>query len=235
MNITRCLAAAVALSLGCSEGSPTLQEQVQVTAAEFISCDGEMLAVHEAGSDRPTAVGCGQKLAFECAAGPRCCPFVFPGVEPEASTELEPDAGVAAPGEPTGSLSKEGIRQVVRASIAGVRGCYERALSRLPELLGVAEYKFIIAPQGCVGVASLYRSSLDDAALEDCIRDHLLGLQFDPPAGGGVVEVRYPFVLTSSPASAACRGGEDVSLPDGQTGTPKYAPGCPLPEDVPPL
>jgi hypothetical protein len=97
------------------------------------------------------------------------------------------------------SLSKQGIRDVIRGRIGEVRACYEAALDVWPHLAGRAAPQFIIASDGSVAVIHTSESSVDNPALECCINTAVRGWRFGQPTGGGFVVVTYPFVLNTIP------------------------------------
>ncbi|HEV8325579.1 MAG TPA: AgmX/PglI C-terminal domain-containing protein [Myxococcota bacterium] len=96
-------------------------------------------------------------------------------------------------------VDKEIIRRVIRAHLAELRYCYERALARVPDLAGKVTSLFVIAPNGRVASAHIESSTLDSPDVDACVADRLLRLTFpataDSIADGGVLEVRYPFVF----------------------------------------
>jgi hypothetical protein len=94
-----------------------------------------------------------------------------------------------------GSLDKEGIRQVIRRNIAEVRACYERPLTRQPDLTGRVTIQFVIAGNGTVSDSRLVSSTLSAEATEVCIAERACGWRFAPTNGGGPVIVTYPFNL----------------------------------------
>jgi hypothetical protein len=93
-----------------------------------------------------------------------------------------------------GSLDREAIRRVIQASNARVRGCYERGLTRNPELSGKVTLELVIATTGKVSSSRVSSSDLDDREVEDCLADVGQSLTFPRPKGGSV-RVAYPFIL----------------------------------------
>jgi hypothetical protein len=116
------------------------------------------------------------------------------GVDRGRADELSVRIGAtAAPG--SGSLSKAHIRQTIRTHLGEVRACYELGLGEDPSLEGRVAIKFIIAPDGSAYVAAVARSSLEHPRTQCCIAKSVRTWSFDPPAGGGIVVVTYPFIL----------------------------------------
>ena len=95
--------------------------------------------------------------------------------------------------EGLGCLDKELIRRVIRANLAGVRGCYERALTSAPNIEGKVSVKFTIGLEGNVPSSALAQSSVGNAQLESCVVERMRMLQF--PRSRGVAVVTYPFIF----------------------------------------
>jgi Ca-activated chloride channel homolog len=94
-----------------------------------------------------------------------------------------------------GSLSKEIIRRVIHRHINEIRFCYEKALSTHSDLEGRVVVRFIIASDGTVAKVTLKKSTLNNAAVEQCILTAVGRWRFPPPTDGGTVIVSYPFLL----------------------------------------
>lgn len=92
------------------------------------------------------------------------------------------------------SLSKEAIRRVVRAHRSDLRRCHEALLAREPDAEGRVVVEFRIPPGGRVRQARVTESDLD-AETRRCIVAALRRWRFPDLNTGGVVVVRYPFVL----------------------------------------
>ena len=95
-------------------------------------------------------------------------------------------------------LQRDEIRRVVRRNRAQYRYCYERALKGAPNLSGKVLMKFTIGPVGKVVAATVADSTIDSAAVTQCLRKKVMRWQFPAPRGGGVVIVRYPFLFKPS-------------------------------------
>ena len=94
-----------------------------------------------------------------------------------------------------GSLTKEEIEAVIRANLAQIKACYERNLQGNRQLSGRVQSAFIIGTDGRVTESSIAQSTLGNKGTENCIREAILRWKFPLPRGGGVVNVKYPFVL----------------------------------------
>lgn len=96
----------------------------------------------------------------------------------------------------SGGLPKEMIRRVIRRHLNEVRFCYEQALSGQPDLAGRVTISFLIAQSGAVSNATVLNSSLNNPRVGACIATAARRWAFPQPENGGVVAVRYPFVLS---------------------------------------
>jgi Ca-activated chloride channel family protein len=95
----------------------------------------------------------------------------------------------------TGSLDKNIIRRVIRRRQRGLRYCYEKGLTRNPNLGGKLEVTWTIDSKGRVTAVELGESMLKDAKVEGCIVRQIKRWRFPAPKGGGAVKVRYPFIF----------------------------------------
>lgn len=100
-------------------------------------------------------------------------------------------AGRAYAGE--GGITRDQIREVVRAHIGEVRDCYNQGLQRDPELAGRLVVGFEIAGSGAVEHAKISESTVADAEVGACIAAKVKSWQF--PASKAATSVEYPFVL----------------------------------------
>lgn len=95
----------------------------------------------------------------------------------------------------TGSLDKDIIRRIVRAHINEVRYCYNQGLVKDPTLSGKVSISFTVAGNGSIAASTVADDSLSDEAVGKCIAKAVKRWKFPKPTGGGVVLVKYPFVL----------------------------------------
>jgi hypothetical protein len=77
-----------------------------------------------------------------------------------------------------------------------IRYCYQRELTKNPNLGGKITIKFVIAKDGSVSKSDVKSSSMGNGAVEGCIADRFLKFQFPEPKGGGIVIVSYPFIFS---------------------------------------
>lgn len=115
---------------------------------------------------------------------------------PGSSSET-PAPPLALPEPPT--MDKDYIRASVRELTPLLIECYEHALLRVPNLLGTLVVEFTIEGEpgvgAVVGESSIdpVASTLTDREFGECIQETMFTIELEPPVGGGVVKVRYPF------------------------------------------
>jgi hypothetical protein len=102
------------------------------------------------------------------------------------------------PGRTTimGSLSREEIARVIRRHLNQIKHCYEKELTKKPNLRGKVTAKFIIAGTGRVQKSKTFQSTLHHAPSESCINRIIKRMIFPQPRGGGIVMVKYPFMFS---------------------------------------
>jgi TonB family protein len=93
-----------------------------------------------------------------------------------------------------GQLSKELIDKEVRRHRPQIGFCYNKELTRNPNLSGKVTLSWIISLDGSVKSAKVRSSSLGNSNAESCMVRALQNWRFPKPEGG-VVEVEYPFVF----------------------------------------
>ena len=106
---------------------------------------------------------------------------------------------VLSTGQPLilGGLDRSLIDAVIRKNLSQIRYCYQRALSRQPNIEGKVVVKFVIARDGSVSKSTIKSSSLGSQAVESCIVGRFRRFQFPKPSGG-IVIVSYPFSFSNS-------------------------------------
>jgi hypothetical protein len=100
-----------------------------------------------------------------------------------------------SPPEVIGALPKAVIRKVVNNNKKQIRYCYEIELQRDQTLAGKLTVKWLIGSTGLVAKVIVLDSTLNNSNVEKCITSRIEAWIFPQPAGGGIVEVNYPFVL----------------------------------------
>jgi len=92
-----------------------------------------------------------------------------------------------------GELDPNTIRRYIRRKLPAIRHCYERQLVTRQDLAGTVVTQFQISPMGVVQGASA--GGMGDKSVESCVADAVRAIQFPKPKGGGMVNVRYPFIF----------------------------------------
>jgi hypothetical protein len=101
--------------------------------------------------------------------------------------------------EAVGELPKEYIRERVRDDLIPLAlECYTSALEDDEKLAGKLVFQFRIVGEpdvgGIVDDAQIApESDIQHAELQECMRESLMSMSFDPPENGGAVDVTYPF------------------------------------------
>jgi len=94
-----------------------------------------------------------------------------------------------------GALDKSLIDAVIKRHMNQIRYCYQRELTKSPDLQGKVTVKFVIAKDGSVSKADIKSSSMGSPSVESCIAGRFKLFQFPEPKGGGIVIVSYPFIF----------------------------------------
>jgi len=94
----------------------------------------------------------------------------------------------------SGRLDKETVKKYIRKQLAGIKWCYQKAYQRNNKIEGKVTVSFIISATGKVIKSKVASSTLGDKPLESCIEKKVMRWRFPEPKGG-IVKVRYPFVL----------------------------------------
>ena len=102
---------------------------------------------------------------------------------------------------PPAKLDKEYSQARVREIVPLVKECYDLAMSEHPGIEGKVVVDFTIQGDDELGgVISDSRLKDPDAeqrypVLAECVRETMYAIRIDPPEGGGVVRVTYPFIF----------------------------------------
>lgn len=97
-----------------------------------------------------------------------------------------------------GQLSPELINREVRRHKAQIKFCYQKQLTRFPNLSGKVTLSWVIAMDGSVTKAKVKSSSLGNKDTESCMVRALQSWKFPKPEGGVVSVDAYPFIFGSS-------------------------------------
>lgn len=111
------------------------------------------------------------------------------------------DASIGIGGEETvvmGSLDPALIDAVIKRHLEQIKYCYDRELPKKPKLSGKLVVNFTIAADGLVTQAKMKSSTMNDGTVEGCVAERFRKLRFPQPKGGGIVNVNYPLLFSSS-------------------------------------
>jgi pSer/pThr/pTyr-binding forkhead associated (FHA) protein len=98
----------------------------------------------------------------------------------------------------TGSIDRDAIAEAIYAHKDEFRLCYEREINaEHPNLSGQIGTSFVIGSSGRVTQAGIESSSLHNPNAERCVISVLKRIEFPMPAGGGIVEVHFPFKFSA--------------------------------------
>jgi hypothetical protein len=97
-----------------------------------------------------------------------------------------------------GQLSPELINKEVRRHRSQIRFCYQKQLTRFPNLKGKVTLAWVIGMDGSVKKAKVKSSSLGNKDAESCMVRALSGWTFPKPQGGVVSVDAYPFIFGTS-------------------------------------
>ena len=99
-----------------------------------------------------------------------------------------------APAPVKGGLDKNVIDEKVKADMPKIVACYnENAPAAGPMPAGMVSTRFTIGADGKVTKVDILDSRLKNPSIEGCLTKELQSLVFPAPAGGGSVQVDYPF------------------------------------------
>jgi pSer/pThr/pTyr-binding forkhead associated (FHA) protein len=100
-----------------------------------------------------------------------------------------------------GGLSKEEIQRVISRVMSQIKYCYDKELTRDPNLEGKLAMFWTITGTGDVTGTSAAQNTFSGPAapaIEQCVQRIIARLKFPSPKGGGVVSVTYPFNFAGS-------------------------------------
>jgi len=97
-----------------------------------------------------------------------------------------------------GGLPREVINRIIQRHYNEIKYCYEKELAKDPGLYGKVTVLFVIDGNGRVGDALIQQTTMSSEPVESCIINHVKRWQFPKPAGGGTVQVTYPYVFKST-------------------------------------
>jgi hypothetical protein len=95
-----------------------------------------------------------------------------------------------------GGLDRALVDSVIKRKISQIKYCFDRELQKDPSLGGKLTIRFTIAKDGSVSQARTHSSTVGSPAVEACVTQRFYQMAFPEPKGGGIVEVRYPFIFS---------------------------------------
>lgn len=97
----------------------------------------------------------------------------------------------------SGSIDREAVRRVVRSALPSFKACYEREYKKDSKLEGKVYIVWEIHEKGVAMNARVdkAKSTINNSAVEECVRSRLLALRFPEPPAGSMAEVTYPFMF----------------------------------------
>ncbi|MEW6431932.1 MAG: TonB family protein [Myxococcota bacterium] len=110
------------------------------------------------------------------------------------------DSTRVIPGKTTviGGLDKDVIMKVIKRHQNEIKFCYEQELQKNPALGGKVAVAWTIDPSGGVSEANVSESSIGNANVESCIVQRIRRWKFPEPAGGGIVNVTFPWIFKAA-------------------------------------
>lgn len=110
------------------------------------------------------------------------------------------DSTRVIPGKTTviGGLDKDVIMKVIKRHQNEIKFCYEQELQKNPTLGGKVAVAWTIDPSGAVSEANVSESSIGNANVESCIVQRIRRWKFPEPAGGGIVNVTFPWIFKAA-------------------------------------
>jgi len=105
-------------------------------------------------------------------------------------------SSVRALAKVSGQLSREEVIKVINSKLGPIQGCYEKQLSRKPNLGGKITFEWTVQKSGRVSAAHQKTSTMSDAKVSQCILSVIRSMKFPKPRGGEVV-IAYPFMFRS--------------------------------------
>ena len=144
--------------------------------------------------------------APEPAEQPPLVATIWEHPAPDGAGEIPPEAA-DEPTQPAAAIREllpvdaEGIDAAVLPSLRDIRNCYQSWLALQPDLEGEIVVRFVVAERDGIGVVDRIEvvegTTTGNTLFEGCVMNVMSDLRFEPPEGGGTVEVDYPFLFRS--------------------------------------
>ncbi len=97
-----------------------------------------------------------------------------------------------------GKMDQGLIRKIIAKHMGKFTYCYEKSLLSNPNLAGIVNISWKIAPGGRVSSTRIVKSQLNNQKLHGCLTGVLNKISFAPGPKGGPATVVYPFNFTAS-------------------------------------
>ena len=97
-----------------------------------------------------------------------------------------------------GALAKSVIASVIRRYYNRIKYCYQKELTRNPNLYGKIKVYFVISGTGRVSESRVIQTTMNNRNVEDCVAGVIRQIRFPKPKGGGIVVVKFPFVFRAT-------------------------------------
>jgi TonB family protein len=97
-----------------------------------------------------------------------------------------------------GCLTQQEVLRVINRVQSQAKYCYEKELTKNPNLEGKVTTFFEIGPTGAVSWVKISDSTMGNADVEKCLERVVQRLRFPPCKGGGTAEITYPWIFKSS-------------------------------------
>jgi len=97
-----------------------------------------------------------------------------------------------------GKMSQSLIRKIIAKHMGKLTYCYEKSLLSNPNLSGIVNISWKIAPGGRVSGTRVVKSQMNNQKLHGCLTGVISQISFAPGPKGGAATVVYPFNFTAS-------------------------------------
>jgi hypothetical protein len=97
--------------------------------------------------------------------------------------------------EVRGGLEDPVVRRIIEERLPSIRICYETALLQAPDLQGEVVVSWTVQPSGQVSDVMSESKEMKSEDIQKCLKERVGQWKFPEPKGGGIVNIRYPFVF----------------------------------------
>lgn len=96
-----------------------------------------------------------------------------------------------------GSLKREEIQRVVNRHLSQIKACFNKELTKDPNLEGKVTMSWVIGESGAVVMSKVSQDTVRSPGMSVCVKRVIDRMKFPRPRGGGTVNVRYPFLFST--------------------------------------